>query len=127
MFTGYTCDGGFATHVLADARYCYSLAGLAMDDASAAPLLCAGLIGWRALKAAGEAPVLGLYGFGAAAHLIAQVAHRAGPHGVRIHAPRRRRRAGPRARARLRLGRRLRRAAAVAAGRRDPVRAGGLR
>jgi len=74
VFTGYTCDGGFATHVLADARYCYSLAGLVMDDASAAPLLCAGLIGWRALKAAGEAPVLGLYGFGAAAHLIAQVA-----------------------------------------------------
>ena len=74
VFTGYTCDGGFATHVLADARYCYSLAGLAMDDASAAPLMCAGLIGWRALKAAGEAPVLGLYGFGAAAHLIAQVA-----------------------------------------------------
>jgi propanol-preferring alcohol dehydrogenase len=74
VFTGYTCDGGFATHVLADARYCYSLAGLAMDDASAAPLMCAGLIGWRALKAAGDAPVLGLYGFGAAAHLIAQVA-----------------------------------------------------
>jgi len=57
VFTGYTCDGGFATHVLADARYCHSLAGLVMDDASAAPLLCAGLIGWRALKAAGDAPV----------------------------------------------------------------------
>ena len=64
---------------LADARYCFSLAGLAMDDAAAAPLLCAGLIGWRALRmAAGDAPALGLYGFGAAAHLIAQVAHRAG-------------------------------------------------
>jgi propanol-preferring alcohol dehydrogenase len=74
VFTGYTRDGGFATHVLANARYCFSLAGLAMDDASAAPLMCAGLIGWRSLKAAGDAPVLGLYGFGAAAHLIAQVA-----------------------------------------------------
>jgi propanol-preferring alcohol dehydrogenase len=73
-FTGYTRDGGFATHALADARYCFSLEGLAMDDAAAAPLMCAGLIGWRSLKAAGEAPVLGLYGFGAAAHLIAQVA-----------------------------------------------------
>jgi alcohol dehydrogenase, propanol-preferring len=73
-FTGYTRDGGFATHVLADARYCFSLRDLAMDDASAAPLMCAGLIGWRSLKAAGDAPVLGLYGFGAAAHLIAQVA-----------------------------------------------------
>jgi propanol-preferring alcohol dehydrogenase len=73
-FTGYTRDGGFATHVVADARYCFSLDGLAMDDAAAAPLMCAGLIGWRSLKAAGDAPVLGLYGFGAAAHLIAQVA-----------------------------------------------------
>jgi alcohol dehydrogenase, propanol-preferring len=73
-FTGYSRDGGFATHTLADARYCFSLEGLAMDDASAAPLMCAGLIGWRALKAAGAARVLGLYGFGAAAHLIAQVA-----------------------------------------------------
>jgi propanol-preferring alcohol dehydrogenase len=74
VFTGYTRDGGFATHALADARYCFSLEGLAMDDASAAPLLCAGLIGWRALKATGDASVIGLYGFGAAAHLMAQVA-----------------------------------------------------
>jgi len=78
VFTGYTRDGGFATHVLADARYCFSLERLALDDASAAPLLCAGLIGWRALKAAGDAPVIGLYGFGAAAHLIAQVARAQG-------------------------------------------------
>ena len=78
VFTGYTRDGGFATHALADARYCFSLEQLAMDDVSAAPLLCAGLIGWRALKAAGDAPVLGLYGFGAAAHLIAQVARAQG-------------------------------------------------
>ncbi|MBE7416996.1 MAG: zinc-dependent alcohol dehydrogenase family protein [Ideonella sp.] len=74
VFTGYSRDGGFASHALADARHCFSLEGLAMDDAATAPLLCAGLIGWRALKAAGDAPVLGLYGFGAAAHLIAQVA-----------------------------------------------------
>jgi propanol-preferring alcohol dehydrogenase len=73
-FTGYTRDGGFATHTLAKAHYCFSLEGLKMDDPSAAPLMCAGLIGWRSLKAAGDAPVLGLYGFGAAAHLIAQVA-----------------------------------------------------
>jgi propanol-preferring alcohol dehydrogenase len=74
VFTGYTRDGGFATHALADARYCFSLEGLAMDDIAAAPLMCAGLIGWRALRAAGDASVIGLYGFGAAAHLIAQVA-----------------------------------------------------
>lgn len=74
VFTGYSRDGGFATHALADARHCFALDGLAMDDAAAAPLLCAGLIGWRSLKAAGDAPALGLYGFGAAAHLIAQVA-----------------------------------------------------
>ena len=75
QFTGCTRDGGFATHVLADASFCVPLDQLPMDDASAAPLLCAGLIGWRSLRMAGDgARVLGLYGFGAAAHLIAQVA-----------------------------------------------------
>ena len=74
-FTGCTLDGGFATHAVADARFCVPLDRLALDDASAAPLLCAGLIGWRSLRLAGDdARVLGLYGFGAAAHLIAQVA-----------------------------------------------------
>ena len=73
-FTGWTRDGGFATHAVADARYCFALDGVALDDVHAAPLLCAGLIGWRALRLAGDAPVIGLYGFGAAAHLIAQVA-----------------------------------------------------
>lgn len=73
-FTGYTRDGGFATHVVARAGYCFALDGIALDDVHAAPLLCAGLIGWRSLTMAGEAPRLGLYGFGAAAHLIAQVA-----------------------------------------------------
>lgn len=73
-FTGYTRDGGFATHVLADARFAYKLPEALGDDASAAPLLCAGLIGWRSLLAAGEGKTLGLFGFGAAAHIILQVA-----------------------------------------------------
>ncbi|MGN6528586.1 MAG: zinc-dependent alcohol dehydrogenase family protein [Burkholderiaceae bacterium] len=81
-FTGYTRDGGFATHVIANAAYCVGLPGLRpgmADDLHTAPLLCAGLIGWRALKAAGDSTIdLGLYGFGAAAHLIVQVATRRG-------------------------------------------------
>jgi len=72
-FTGYTRDGGFATHATVDARYAFPLPG-GMSDTEAAPLLCAGLIGWRCLKKAGSGTVLGIYGFGAAAHLIAQVA-----------------------------------------------------
>lgn len=72
-FTGATRDGGFATHVVADAHYCFALPER-FADADAAPLLCAGLIGWRALRRAGNAHVVGLYGFGAAAHLVAQVA-----------------------------------------------------
>jgi len=79
QFTGCTRDGGFATHALADAAFCLPLDTLALDDVEAAPLLCAGLIGWRCLRAAGDgARVLGLYGFGAAAHLVAQVACRQG-------------------------------------------------
>lgn len=73
-FTGYTRDGGFATQVVADAAFCFPLDGVAMNDVAAAPLMCAGLIGWRALRRAGKAAALGLYGFGASAHLIAQVA-----------------------------------------------------
>ena len=73
LFTGFTRDGGFATHCIADARFCFLLSE-GLDDAHAAPLLCAGLIGYRAYKLAGEAPVLGLYGFGAAAHILAQLA-----------------------------------------------------
>lgn len=72
-FTGATRDGGFATHVVAEAQYCFALPER-FGDAQAAPLLCAGLIGWRALRRAGDAQVVGLYGFGAAAHLIAQIA-----------------------------------------------------
>lgn len=72
-FTGYTRDGGFASHTLVDARYALPLT-IERNDVECAPLLCAGLIGWRCLKRAGEAAALGLFGFGAAAHLIAQVA-----------------------------------------------------
>lgn len=78
-FTGHTRDGGFATHALAEAAFCLPLQGQAADPVHLAPLLCAGLIGWRCLRAAGaEARALGLYGFGAAAHLVAQVALRQG-------------------------------------------------
>jgi len=73
VFTGYTRDGGFASQLVADARYCFSL-GETGEDTGLAPLLCAGLIGWRSLTMAGDAKHLGLYGFGAAAHLVAQVA-----------------------------------------------------
>jgi propanol-preferring alcohol dehydrogenase len=73
LFTGYTRDGGYATHVTADARYVFPLPDSG-DSVATAPLLCAGLIGWRSLQIAGEGKKLGLYGFGAAAHIIAQVA-----------------------------------------------------
>lgn len=73
LFTGYTRDGGFATALVADARYAFPL-GEAGDDVALAPLLCAGLIGWRALVIAGAGKRIGLYGFGAAAHILAQVA-----------------------------------------------------
>jgi len=73
LFTGYTRDGGYATHAIADARYCFELLDDG-DDAETAPLLCAGLIGWRSYRMAGEGRSLGLYGFGAAAHILAQVA-----------------------------------------------------
>jgi len=72
-FTGFTRDGGFATAVVADARFAFPL-GEAGGDAEMAPLLCAGLIGWRSLGIAGEGKALGLYGFGAAAHIVAQAA-----------------------------------------------------
>ena len=77
LFTGYTRDGGYATHAVADARFCFPLAE-ADDAAAAAPLLCAGLIGWRCYRMAGEGAALGLYGFGAAAHILAQLAARQG-------------------------------------------------
>ncbi len=81
-FTGYTIDGGYADYAVADARYCFALPD-GYSDAEAAPLLCAGLIGHRCLKMAGEGESLGLYGFGAAAHIVAQVAVH---EGRRVHA-----------------------------------------
>lgn len=72
-FTGFTRDGGFASHCFADARFCLPIPDN-FTDVEAAPLLCAGLIGYRSLKAAGKGSPLGLYGFGAAAHILAQVA-----------------------------------------------------
>lgn len=76
-FTGYQLDGGYAEHVVADARFCFPIPA-GYSDAEAAPLLCAGLIGHRALGMAGEARRLGIYGFGAAAHIVAQVARHEG-------------------------------------------------
>ena len=76
-FTGYQLDGGYAEHTVADERFCFPVPA-AYSDVEAAPLLCAGLIGYRALAAAGDGERLGLYGFGAAAHIVAQVAHHEG-------------------------------------------------
>nr|WP_246263651.1 zinc-dependent alcohol dehydrogenase family protein [Parasphingopyxis algicola] len=73
IFTGFSRDGGFASHVVADARFCLAIPDI-FDDAHAAPLLCAGLIGFRSLRMAGDGREIGLYGFGAAAHIVAQVA-----------------------------------------------------
>jgi propanol-preferring alcohol dehydrogenase len=87
-FTGYTRDGGYATHTVADARFCFSLPGR-VDDAEVAPWLCAGLIGWRSYRMAQQGPgregggtlrALGLYGFGAAAHILVQIATWQGRH-----------------------------------------------
>jgi propanol-preferring alcohol dehydrogenase len=73
VFTGFTRDGGFATQTIAEAHFAFPL-GEEGSDVSLAPLLCAGLIGWRSLRLAGEGKRLGLYGFGASAHIVAQVA-----------------------------------------------------
>ena len=72
-FTGYTLDGGYAEYVLADARFCFPIPA-GHSDAEAAPLLCAGLIGYRSLQKTGDAERVGIYGFGAAAHIVTQVA-----------------------------------------------------
>jgi len=72
VFTGYTRDGGFASATIADARFAFPLGEVGSDEAIA-PLLCAGLIGWRSLAIAGEGKNVGLYGFGASAHIVAQV------------------------------------------------------
>ena len=77
LFTGYTRNGGYATHAVADTSYAFPLGGLG-EDGAVAPLLCAGLIGWRSLVLAGEGKVLGIYGFGAAGHIVLQVARAQG-------------------------------------------------
>ncbi len=77
QFTGYTRNGGFAEYLVADHRYCFPIPG-SYSDVHAAPLMCAGLIGYRSLVAAGDAKRLGIYGFGAAAHIIVQVAVKQG-------------------------------------------------
>ena len=76
-FTGYDIDGGYAEYAVADERYCFVVPAK-FGDVEAAPLMCAGLIGYRALRLAGEAERVGLYGFGAAAHILAQIAHHSG-------------------------------------------------
>jgi propanol-preferring alcohol dehydrogenase len=76
-FTGYTRDGGFASHLVADSRYCFLL-GEEGEDTALAPLLCAGLIGWRSLVMAGDGKAIGIYGFGAAGHIVSQVARAQG-------------------------------------------------
>jgi propanol-preferring alcohol dehydrogenase len=76
-FTGYTIDGGYAEYTVADARFTFRIPD-AFDDIGAAPLLCAGLIGYRSLRKTGDAKRLGIYGFGAAAHIVAQVARHEG-------------------------------------------------
>ncbi len=76
-FTGYQVDGGYAEFAVADERFCYPIPE-GYPDAQAAPLLCAGLIGYRCLRMAGDAQLLGLYGFGASAHIVAQVARHQG-------------------------------------------------
>jgi propanol-preferring alcohol dehydrogenase len=76
-FTGYQIDGGFAEYAVADARYCFPIPA-GYPDAQAAPLLCGGLIGWRALRMTGDARRLGFYGFGSSAHMLAQVVRHQG-------------------------------------------------
>jgi propanol-preferring alcohol dehydrogenase len=76
-FTGYTIDGGYAEYTVADERYCFPISG-EYSDAAAAPLLCAGLIGYRCFRRTGSAQTLGLYGFGGAAHIVTQIARHAG-------------------------------------------------
>ncbi len=122
-FTGYQINGGYAEYALADARYCFPIHG-DYSDAEAAPLLCAGLIGYRSLRMAGEAVRLGIYGFGAAAHIVAQVARHRGQQVFAFTRPGDREAQAFRARPRRGLGRRLGPAAARAARCRDHLRAG---
>ena len=84
-FTGYQIDGGYAELTVADQRYCFAIDPV-YSDVEAAPLMCAGLIGYRTLRMAGDARLIGIYGFGAAAHIIAQVIRHQGPTVFRVYA-----------------------------------------
>jgi alcohol dehydrogenase, propanol-preferring len=121
-FTGYTLDGGYAEHAVADARFCFPLPA-AYADAEAAPLLCAGLIGYRSLRMAGDAERLGIYGFGAAAHIVAQVARHQGRRVFAFTRPGDLDAQRVRAGAGGGVGRRIRRGSAGAARRRHHLRA----
>ena len=122
-FTGYQIDGGYAEYAVADARFCLAIPD-AYGDAEAAPLLCAGLIGHRALRMAGDPRRLGLYGFGAAAHIVAQVARHEGREVYAFTRSGDCGGAGLRAWPRRGLGRRVGGGAAGAAGCGDHLRAG---
>ncbi len=102
-FTGYQVDGGYAEQAVADERYCFPIPA-GYPDLQAAPLLCAGLIGYRSLRLCGDAERVGLYGFGASAHIVCQVARPPGPERLRAHPAGRRRDPALRARARRGLG-----------------------
>ena len=123
QFTGYDLDGGFAEYTVADERFCFPLPD-AYAELDVAPLLCSGLIGYRSLRFTGDAERLGLYGFGASAHIIVQVALHQGRRVFAFTRAGRRRGAGVRARTRRGVGRRIRRSAARRARRRDHLRAG---
>ena len=105
-FTGYQIDGGYAGYTVADARYAFKLPEV-YSDAEAAPLLCAGLIGYRSLKLAGDPHRLGIYGFGAAAHIVAQVARAQGREVYAFTRPGDRQAQRLRLEPRRRMGRRL--------------------
>ena len=122
-FTGYQIDGGYAEYTVADARFCFPLPD-EYDDVHAAPLLCAGLIGYRAYRMAGPGERLGIYGFGAAAHIIAQVARHQGREVYAFTTPGDDRRREFARSVGVDVGRFLERAAAVSARQRDHLRAG---
>ena len=109
LFTGYQINGGYADYTVAEAAYCFPLPE-SYADAAAAPLLCAGLIGHRALRMTGDAKALGIYGFGAAAHIVAQVAQFEQRSVYAFTRPGRFQGSDVRPQSRLRVGRRLRRA-----------------
>ena len=122
-FTGYDIDGGYAELAVADERFCFPIPP-SLSDEQAAPLLCAGLIGYRALRLVGDAERIGFYGFGASAHILCQVAVHQGRRVFAFTRAGDEEAPGVRARARRRVGRLLGRGAAGGARRGDRLRAG---